>query len=79
MKRGRLFVAYHFYGKGKGEYSDDWHGGFENLVGHRLMYAPQDEDMLIALKNECRKHCMELYNFQTAKIAIINWKVMDGD
>ena len=80
MRRGRLFVAYHYTGthhnKSMGQ---DYYQGFGNMVGHKLMYAPQDKEMLEALEEECVKHCCSTNGFDDATCTVLSWQVMDGD
>ncbi|MEK9713811.1 MAG: hypothetical protein VW258_14705 [Thalassolituus sp.] len=70
----RLFVSYHYTArKGQTIYQ-----GFENMIGHRLMYAPQDADHIEAIEEECAKHCIKELGVDSAFAKIINWRIMDG-
>lgn len=79
MKRGRLFVAYHYTGKYHNPAMMDTYQGYNNMVGHALVYAPQNREMLENLQEVAAEHCCATMGFDAAVCTILNWKVMDGD
>ena len=74
MSNGKLFIAYHYTGR----YGNELSQGFENMVGHKLIWPPQDEGHIEELENICADHCREKIGFESVVVTIINWKWMDG-
>lgn len=55
------------------------HQGYGSMVGHKLMFAPQDEEHIKALEQACVEHCCKTMGFYAAVCTLLSWKVMDGN
>ena len=75
MKKGNLFISYSYIARER----DIIYHGFGNMIGHRLLYAPQGKEHIEFLQEETDKHCCKTLGMETATTTILWWKVMDGD
>jgi len=71
----QLFISYSYTAKQDGVF----YQGFDNMVGHKLIFPPSCPEHVEALHGETDKHCKQKYGFDTAATTILFWKVLDGN